>query len=80
MAKQAATVRGVLGADGAAVPVTQIICFVAAEWSLLARPLRFGDVHVLWPGALGSCCGPKERSGPQVGAIERRLALALPAA
>jgi hypothetical protein len=81
MSKQADAVRAVLDPDIAELPLIQAICFVAADWSLFARPLRFGDVHVLWPRALGKLLradGPLSRD--QVTALERRLALALPAA
>ncbi len=80
MAKQATAVRTALGGLTADVPVTQVICFVAAEWSLLARPFRFGDVHVARPGALVKLIHADGMLGPRVGDIERRLATALPAA
>jgi hypothetical protein len=79
MAKQVETVRRVLE-SGAAV-VTPVICFVDADWSFLARPLRFGDVHVVWPKELGKrlrADGPL--STADIAQMERKLALALPAA
>jgi hypothetical protein len=81
MAKQVAAARAVLGTEFANIPTRPVICFVDADWSLFARPLQFGDVRVLWPRALGKLL----RTGgavtaAQIERIERRLALALPAA
>lgn len=81
MAKQADAVREALAPDLAQVPLTQAICFVSADWSLLARPLRFDEVHVLWPRALAKLLraeGPLSRE--KIAEVERRLAVALPAA
>lgn len=81
MPKQANAVRAALAPALADVPLTQAICFVAADWSLLARPLHFGEVHVLWPRALAKLAragGPL--SHEEITEIERRLALALRAA
>lgn len=81
MAKQANAVRAALAPDLAQVLLTQAICFVAADWSLLAQPLRFGEVHVLWPRALAKLLRAKGPGGrEEIAEIERRLALALPAA
>lgn len=68
-------------ADWREVPVTGAFCFMSSEsWSLLdRRPLRFGDVYVLWGKALGKLIraeGALTRA--QVVEIERTLALALP--
>jgi nuclease-like protein len=78
MTRQVEAMRHVLPPT---VPVTPIICFVDADWSLLARPLQFGDVHVVWPRALGKLLragGPL--STAEIAQIERTLGLALPAA
>ena len=81
MAKQAAAVRDALTPALVDLPLTQALCFVDADWSLFARPLRFGDVHVLWPGALGKLIRAEGPLKPEVIAqVERRLALALPPA
>jgi hypothetical protein len=79
MERQAAAVRAALGSS--TVPMTQVICFLTSDWSLFARPLRFGDVHVLWPRALGKLVrseGPVDAT--TIVELERRLALALPSA
>jgi hypothetical protein len=58
-----------------------VICFVSADFPLQARPFRFGDVHLLWPCALAKLLradGPF--AGEEIHQIERRLALAMPAA
>ena len=81
MAKQAEAVRTALAPDLAVPQLTQVLCFVDADWSLFARPLRFGDVHVLWPRALGTLLraeGPLTRD--LVERVEQRLALMLPPA
>jgi hypothetical protein len=81
MAKQADAVRAALAPDLAQVPLTQAICFVSADWSLLAQPLRFGEVQVLWPRALAKLLRAEGTlSREAITQIERRLALALPAA
>lgn len=32
--------------------ITPVVCFVATEWSLLARPFRLAGVWVEWPKSL----------------------------
>jgi hypothetical protein len=81
MARQAEAVRAALAPDLDGLPLTQAICFVAADWSFFARPLRFGEVHVLWPRALRKLLradGPL--TADSIARVERRLALALPPA
>ena len=68
-------------ADWREVPVTGAFCFMSSEnWSLLARrPLRFGDVYVLWGKALGKLIRAEGAlATTQIAEIERTLALALP--
>lgn len=80
MAKQVRAVQGVL-ASHFTVPVVPVICFVRSDWSLFASPLRFGNVHVLWPRALSKLLRtPGTLTTPQIGEIERQLALTLRAA
>src|SRR5262249_17254102 len=79
MARQSAAVEGALGEIGA--PVVQTLCFMHAEWSNFARPLLFGTVHVLWPGALRRMLrrgGPLD--GMAIAQVERALSCALPRA
>ena len=78
MEKQAAAVRSALEPDFSALPLTKAICFVGADWSLFARPLKFGDVNVLWPRALRKLLrAPGPLTPKLVADVERRLALAL---
>ena len=81
MRKQAEAVRAALGVPPGEIPIIQTICFVAADWSLFARPIQFEAVQVLWPRALTQQLhleGPLTRE--RIGEVERQLALALPAA
>jgi len=81
MQKQAEAVRVALGVPPEEIPIVQTICFVAADWSLWARPIQFDAVQVLWPRALLKQMrleGPVSRSA--IPEIERRLGLALPPA
>jgi hypothetical protein len=81
MAKQADAVRAVLAPDMGGLPLTQAICFVGADWSLFARPLQFGDVHVLWPRALRKLLRTDGLlTSELIAQVERRLAFALPPA
>ena len=69
MDRQVAAVRAALAKDEKwrEVPVTPVLLFISAEnWSLLNfRPLRFGEVYVLWGKALGKLLRT-ERRGPSV--------------
>ena len=81
MRKQAEAVRSALAVPPEEIPIIQTICFVAADWSLFARPIQFDAVQVLWPPALFTQLrseGRLDRAG--IRQIERQLALALPAA
>ena len=51
--KQLVIVRKALASVGLEyVPVRGFLCFAEAEWELLATPLRFGSVRVVWPREL----------------------------
>lgn len=81
MAKQAEVVRRALGINLAAVPVNPVICFTDAEWSLLARPLVFGDVTLVWPRELGKMLRAEGPVRPEeIRQIEAKIALKLRAA
>jgi Nuclease-related domain len=81
LAKQVVAVRASLGPSLVSVPVIPVICFVSADFPLLSRPFRFGDVHVLWPRALGKLVrADGALAADEIVQIERRLALAMPAA
>jgi hypothetical protein len=53
MTKQVQAVRAALDDQDASLQICKTICFVDAEWSLFARPIKMEGVHVLWPHALG---------------------------
>jgi len=56
MGKQVAAVQDTLGEATIAefeLQVTPVLCFVAAEWSLFAKPFRLGGVWIEWPNSLG---------------------------
>ena len=79
--KQAQAVRAALDSDDASLQICKTICFVDDDWSLFARPIEMEGVHVLWPRALDKLIrteGPLSRN--EIERIERKLALALPAA
>ena len=81
MTKQAQAVRAALDDEHASLRICKTICFVAADWSLFARPIEMQGVHVLWPRALGKLIRTEgSLSRDEIARIERKLALALPAA
>jgi hypothetical protein len=58
-----------------------VLCFVDSEWGCFARPLKFGDVWVVWPKKLAEllgCEGPLDRD--EIARLERVLAVKLPRA
>jgi hypothetical protein len=83
MDRQVAAVRAALAQDGewGHVPVTPVLFFISPEnWSLLNfRPLRFGEVYVLWGKALGKLLRADAKIPPDaVPELERVLAVRLP--
>jgi len=81
MAKQVEAVRAALGDEFASVQICKAICFVAADWSLFARPIEMDHVQVLWPRALGKLIRAEGELGREtIVQIERKLAVALRAA
>lgn len=81
MQGQVAAVRKALGRAFDVTPISPTICFVDADWSLFARPLRMGSVQVLWPRALGKLIRTEGPLTPeQINRIERDLSLGLPTA
>jgi hypothetical protein len=77
MGWQVDAVRNAL--DGAAVPVTASLCFIEAEWKLLAKPFRYDGVWVTWAKKLVELIA---KDGPltiaEVSSVANRLANALP--
>ena len=60
---QAALVGRTVRAVSPGHRITPVLCFVDAEWALLARPMEIEGVVVTWPRALralvcGSATGP----------------------
>jgi hypothetical protein len=81
MTKQVHTVRAALGDEFASVQICRAICFVAADWSLFASPIELDRVQVLWPRALAKLIRTEGALGAEtIAQIERKLAVALPAA
>jgi hypothetical protein len=81
MTKQAQAVRAGLGHEDASVKICKAICFVDAHWSLFARPIEMDEVHLLWPRALEKLLRTEgSLSRDEIARVERKLALALPAA
>jgi hypothetical protein len=83
MTKQVEAVRQVLATTSheRVVSVTPVLCFVAAEWSLFARPFQIGGVWIEWSKSLGErlcAAGPLDRA--QVRALAECVATALPPA
>jgi hypothetical protein len=79
MATQRDAVASVLANGFEGIPIVQAICFTAADWSAFARPLQFGDVHVVSSRALVkmlSVGGPLDPWA--IARIERELATQLP--
>jgi hypothetical protein len=80
MAKQVAAVRDALTTSvvDEALPITPVLCFVASDWSLFARPFQLGGVWVEWPGSLRKRI---QRGGPlgsdRVASVARRLSESL---
>lgn len=84
MERQLGAVRAPLAQDGdwRHVPITPAIVFMSPDnWSFLDfRPLRFGDVYVLWGRALGKLLRAEQKiPRDAVPHLERLLAAALPA-
>jgi hypothetical protein len=62
MHRQVEVVSGAASGRGfAGTSIHGVLCFVGAEWSLLARPMEVDGVGVLWPTALAKRL---ERPGP----------------
>jgi hypothetical protein len=61
--------------------ITPVLCFVAAEWKLFARPFQVGGVWVEWPSSLSkrlTADGPLPSE--HVRLLAKRIAAALPPA
>ncbi len=83
-AKQVEAIRAALG-EGVirefGVKVRPGLCFVAAEWSLFAKPFDLGGVWIGWPKALSASLRVEGELAPEhLAILTRRVADALPPA
>ena len=67
--------------DPATAPIHPVLTFVAAEWSLFAKPLRLDDVWICWPKKLPALIRQADAvlTGAQVEEAAQRLSERLPA-
>jgi hypothetical protein len=84
MAKQVEAIRTALGEAVIrefSVNVRPGLCFVAAEWSLFAKPFDLGGVWIGWPKALSASLRAEGELAPEhLAILARRVADALPPA
>jgi hypothetical protein len=81
MAGQVEAARSALGPHWAEVAIHPLLCFVGAEWSLLAKPFTLEGVTVAWPKATARLLRrPGTLTLPEVAQVAGRLAQGLPPA
>lgn len=84
MATQTGAIRVALGqplVEEFALDIRAALCFVQADWPLLARPFTLDGVWVGWPKALGKLLCAEGSLGPEhLNTLARRVAAALPPA
>jgi hypothetical protein len=84
MAKQVDAIRAAFTGSASresSVEVRAALCFVDAEWSLLARPFGLGDVWIGWPAALVDRLRDRASLTPdELASLARAVATALPPA
>ena len=81
MAGQVEAARSALGPHWAEVAIHPLLCFVGAEWSLLAKPFTLEGVTVAWPKATARLLRrPGTLTLPEVAQVAGRLAQSLPPA
>jgi Nuclease-related domain len=82
MAKQVDAIRAALGVallEEYDLPVKSALCFVDAEWPLIAKPLAIESAWIGWPKALGERLRTEGPLAPEhVRLIAERVASALP--
>ena len=67
--------------DGAAVPITGVVCLIENEWKLFAKPFRINGVWVTWGKKLSEMIAAPGKLNPaQVTGIAGHLATSLPPA
>jgi hypothetical protein len=84
MSKQTETLRQALHEatiEEFELSITPVLCFVAAEWTLFARPFQVGGVWVEWPNSLSKRLTADGPLPPEhVRLLAKRIAAALPSA
>jgi hypothetical protein len=82
MSRQVEAVQDALAStEFSACRVVPVLCFVDSQWDIIATPLVFDDVRVVWPKMLGKLVKIEgELGAEQIGELESLLAAKLPAA
>ncbi|WP_395659579.1 hypothetical protein [Nocardioides sp.] len=75
--KQVDLVQGIVGDD---LPVTGVLCFIEADWTLIAGSFAACGVEVLWPKKLYARLTTEGPIASGVDDLHRTLAYALPPA
>lgn len=83
MGRQGAAINAaageLIGATG--TRITPVLCFVEAEWGLLAKPYKVDGIHVTWPKALmAQLRQPGPLTPEQVAALAERISSTFPPA
>jgi hypothetical protein len=83
MPRQVEAVTAALASDplAAEVPVRPIVCFVASDWALFAKPFEIAGVLVTWPQKLVErILVPGPLTATAVARLANRIGVSLPAA
>jgi hypothetical protein len=83
MPRQVEAVTAALAADplAADVPVRPVVCFVASDWALFAKPFEIAGVLVTWPQRLVErIVAPGRLTATAVARVANRIGVSLPPA
>jgi hypothetical protein len=83
LSRQVEAVTAALAADPLAgeVPVRPVVCFVASDWALFAKPFEVAGVLVTWPQKLlERIVAPGPLTAAAVARLANRIGVCLPAA
>jgi Nuclease-related domain len=83
MSRQLASVTAALAPDplAAQVPVRPVVCFVASDWALFAKPFEIAGVLVAWPRKLVErVAAPGPLTTADVTRLANRIGVSLPPA
>jgi hypothetical protein len=83
MSRQVDTATSAVAPDplAADVPVRPVVCFVASDWGILARPFEIDGVLVTWPQKLADrILAPGHLTATAVARLANRIGLSLPSA